>query len=115
MKASIDGGDFGAALAAARDALPGYRAAHSGGGERGGEGASPLLGLHYATLGRLARAVGGHDGRAVGWLQRGAAMLGVTHGRDHPLVGELQQSVREAQAEAAHSAAGLLHHAESAD
>ena len=67
--------------------------------------ASPLLGLHYATVGRLACAAGRLEEGARAY-ERAVSMLQLTHGRGHALVGECAQSLREAQAEVAHAAAG---------
>jgi hypothetical protein len=56
-----------------------------------------------ATVGRL-RWAGGDSVGAADAYERALTCLRASHGRDHPLVGELAQSSREAQAEAAHAA-----------
>jgi tRNA-specific 2-thiouridylase len=63
----------------------------------------PLLGLQWATVGRL-RWAAGEGAAAAEAYERALACLRVSHGADHQLVGELAQSSREAQAEAAHAA-----------
>lgn len=98
-RAAVDAGDFAAARACAEAALPGYLAAH---GERPG----PLLGLQWATVGRL-RWAAGEGAAAAEAYERALSSLRCSHGRDHPLVEELAQSSREAQAEAAHQAREL--------
>jgi|APGre2960657444_1045066.scaffolds.fasta_scaffold00441_5 SET and MYND domain-containing protein len=99
LKAALEAEDWTGALSAAADSLPGYTLCHGAGG------ASPLLGLQHATVAKLRWALG--DAQEAGrQFQRASAHLEVTHGGDHPLVRELQQSAREAQAQDAHASHG---------
>lgn len=67
MKARIARQDWLGALEAGERTLPGYLLAH-------GAGASPLVALQLACVGRLAAAVG-DVGRAVGHMRRAVPML----------------------------------------
>ena len=105
LHAAVDAEDWALALQCAKACVDGMWAAHGDVGVASGAPVSPVLGLHYATLGRLLwhAAASGADLKAASEaLDTAVRMLTITHGRDHPVVGQLDQFCREAAAEAAH-------------
>lgn len=109
----IDGGDWLGALACLKGATEGLEAAFGCGGDGGvgdesGGGGSPtvhpLIGLHWATMGRLAGAAGDAAAAACAW-EVAARVLRLTHGVGAPVARDADQSAREMAAEVAHHAA----------
>jgi SET and MYND domain-containing protein len=93
LHAAVDAEDWALALQCAKACVGGMRAAHGDVGAVQGAPASPVLGLHYATLGRLLwhAASSGDDLQAAAEaLDVAVRMLGMTHGRDHPVIATLR-------------------------
>ena len=105
LHAAVGAGEWKLALECARAGVDGMRAAHGDVGTTEGAPASPVLGLHYATLGRLlwhAASSGAECQESAEAMDTGVRVLSLTHGRDHPVLGQLDQLCREAAAEGAH-------------
>ncbi|KAH9572654.1 hypothetical protein CY35_02G163000 [Sphagnum magellanicum] len=93
LKIYMDVQDWTAALEHCRETIPSYKRAYSS--------FSPLLGLQFYTLGKLAW-LKGNTAEAIGALKSALHILQVTHGSGPPLVQSLSSTLNEALAEAAH-------------